>query len=339
METLLLGTYTRQISKGIYRAILDPSQKKIINVECIIEEQNPTYLALAHHHLFSVSKVGATGGIANFERHNNGYELVNRVLEPGSPLCYISCDLERKLVFGANYHEGMIYSYLLEENGELSLADCIERHGSGPHANQQSSHIHFTHLTPDNRLVVCDLGTDEVLTYDISPVGKLTEVATCHLTPGAGPRHLVFNPSGTLAYVLGELDNRVYVLEYDKTTGQFTMRADSYSIMPNEVQTNGGAAIRLTHDGRFLYTSNRANNTITVFKVENNGYLSFVQQVNTEGVGPRDFNFNRSEDFIIVGHQHSNQLTLFQRNKETGELTLCQKDCFAPEVVCVIPNE
>ena len=38
-----------------------------------------------------------------------------------------------------------------------------------------------------------------------------------------------------------------------------------------------------------------------------------------------DFNFNSTEDFIIVAHQDSDNISLFRRNRKTGMLTLKQK--------------
>ena len=53
---------------------------------------------------------------------------------------------------------------------------------------------------------------------------------------------------------------------------------------------------------------------------------------------PRDFNLSNDEAYIVVGHQESDNLTLFKRDLETGELKLLQKDFYAPEVVCVVPQ-
>lgn len=38
---------------------------------------------------------------------------------------------------------------------------------------------------------------------------------------------------------------------------------------------------------------------------------------------------------MLVGHQESDNLTLFERDSETGKLTLLEKDVYAPEVVGV----
>ncbi|MFZ4355584.1 beta-propeller fold lactonase family protein, partial [Enterococcus gallinarum] len=105
-------------------------------------------------------------------------------------------------------------------DGELKAADSIfHQEATGPHKNQDHAHVHYTDLTPDQRLVVCDLGTDRVYTYDVSENGKLNLVTTFTAEPGTGPRHLVFHPNGQFAYLFGELDSTVSVLSYDETDG------------------------------------------------------------------------------------------------------------------------
>lgn len=70
-------------------------------------------------------------------------------------------------------------------------------------------------------------------------------------------RHLVFHPTKSLAYLFGELDSTVSVLSYDETDGSFT-ELQKVSTLPADYDAfNGGAAIRISSDGSFLYASNR----------------------------------------------------------------------------------
>ena len=342
MERIFLGTYTRHASKGIYRVILDNQKERLRNVELMIPEQNPTYLAIDHHsHLFTVTKQAQGGGIASYTCCDDGrnYRLNNAVIEAVDPLCYISIDEKRQLAFGANYHQGLLYSYEIAKDGSLTLADRIQHHGSGPHPNQKSAHVHYAHITPDQRLAVCDLGTDEIYTYDVGITGKLKEVARLHVAPGSGPRHMVFHPDNRHAFLVNELNNTMQILTYDFGSGMFTVQR-TYNVLTHQDPTSSASAIRLSRDGRFLYVSVRGHNSISVFRLSDGfNEAEMIQTIPTEGDGPRDFNFNSTDDFIIVGHQYSNQLTLFKRDAETGLLTLKQKDVYAPEVVCVIPAE
>lgn len=336
-ENILLGSYTRRKSEGIYQITLDTESKSLVDLTLIQAENNPTYLGLSNeNNLYSVTVIGEDGGMAAYKQEADGkLTLLNAVTEAGAPPCYVGIDNVRGLVFGANYHRGQVMSYKIQADDSLTLADKVQHEGSGPHANQTSAHAHYADLTPDNRLVVCDLGTDGVYTYDVSAEGKLTEVALYQAAPGTGPRHLVFHPNGKVAYLFGELANTVVALGYDAATGTFNT-LQTLSTLPSDfTDFNGGAAIRTSADGKFIYASNRGHNSLAVFATANEGTsMELIQLIPTEGDHPRDFALSNTEEFVVVAHQNTDNLTLFSRDAGTGRLTLIEKDVYAPEVVC-----
>lgn len=331
-QTVYFGTYTRRSSEGIYKADFDTNTGELANLTLIAKEPNPTYLAFdKQQNLYSVGTEHGEGGIAAF---NKAGQLLNHVVAEGAPLCYVSVDEARSLVYGANYHKGQVLVYRRQENGSLKLVDSDVHIGYGPHENQAAAHVHFADLTPDKYLVTCDLGTDEVVTYEISDYGRLNRLETYHAIPGAGPRHIVFHPHYKIAYLICELNSTIEVLIYDGD-GQFE-RLQTISTLPeNFSEFNGTAAIRLSADGRFLYGSNRGHNSIAVYKVAGDGTLELVEFVPTNGKNPRDFNITPDQQYIIAAHQDSDNATVFKRDPETGKLTELSHDFFVPEGVCV----
>ena len=328
---IYFGTYTRRTSKGIYKASFDETTGKLSNLQLVAEEANPTYLAFAGDgNLYTVGAVGDEGGIASF---SPDYHLINHVLEEGAPLCYVSVDNERQLVYGANFHKGQILSYKRQPDGGLELADVIQHHGSGPHPNQQGPHAHFADLTPDKYLVTCDLGCDQVLTYRVSDDGKLSLLDSYQSAAGAGPRHLVFHPSAKIAYLICELNATIEVLIYDGL-GQFE-RMQTIATLPSDyTDFNATAAIRISADGKFVYASNRGHDSIAVYKTLADASLELVEIVPTNGKTPRDFTLSPSNSHLIVAHQDSDGVTVFARNAETGKLTEISHDFQVPEAVC-----
>lgn len=336
MEKILLGTYTRGASKGIYTIELDTDKEELRNLTLVAQENSPTYLAQSKaKNLYNVTAVDQAGGVAAYDSH---YHLLNTVTESGAPLCYLAVDEKRQLVYGANYHKGEVNVYQILADGSLEAADSLYHdEACGPHENQDHAHAHYADLTPDQRLAVCDLGTDRVYTYDVSTTGKLNQVAVYTAPAGTGPRHLVFHPNGHYAYLFGELDSTATVLSYNAADGNFS-QVQKVSTLPADYHDfNGGAAIRISKDGKFLYLSNRGHNSITVFAVSEPGdQLTFVQNIASQGDFPRDFNLNADDRFLVCGHQNSDNLTLFERNPHTGKLALIEKDIYAPECVCVL---
>lgn len=337
-ETIYLGTYTKGDSKGIYEITLDTEAKKLENLKLVAEAGNPTYLTLNddNSYLYGILREESGNGVGMFKPSTDGtLERVAAATDDTASPCYVSYDKDRSLVYAAHYGNGTLSVYHTDKDGTLSLADRVQHEGSGVHENQDGPHAHFIDLTPDKKFVVaCDLGTNNVYTYSISDEGKLTEVNRYSAAPGTGPRHLVFSKDGTKAYVFGELSSEVVVLNYDSSNGSFEHVQTISSIPEDRDEFKWGAAIRISNDGKFIYASNRGHDSIAVFAVSpNDGTLEIVEYVSTEGKTPRDFDLDPTNQFVVVGHQDSDNMTLFERDSKTGKLTLIEKDVYAPEVV------
>lgn len=336
---VLLGTYTRRISDGIYSVDLNTETKKLENLTLVAEVGNPTYLDSNSDKtiIYSVISEDDQGGLVTLVKNaDNKFERKATVLAEGAAPCYVALDEKNQLVYTANYHNGEVSVYKTDTEGNLELTDTVAHEGKSVHENQDAPHAHYSQLTPDGKyMVACDLGTDKVYTYEVSDEGKLNEVATFEAALGTGPRHLEFHPNLDIAYLFGELSSEVLVLTYDAKTGKFEMD-QTISTIPNEhTEFNSGAAIRVSSDGDFVYASNRGHNSIVIFRTDDMGRLTLVDYASTEGETPRDFNLDPSENFAVVGHQDSDNLTLFERDTDTGMLRLLQKDVEGPEVVCV----
>ena len=331
-ETVYFGTYTRRLSKGIYKADFDTETGQLENLELFAAEPSPTYLAFdQQQHLYTVGSQDGLGGIAAYKTDG---ALLNHVVEEGAPHCYVAVDEKRGLVYGANYHKGQVLVYKRQTDGSLIQTYLDQHSGQGPHENQTSPHVHFTDLTPDQYLVTCDLGTDEVTTYDVSPEGKLNKLYTYHSQAGAGARHIVFHHHYKIAYLICELNSTIEVLIYDGV-GEFE-RMQVISTLPDGYEGfNGTAAIRLSKDGKYLYASNRGHDSIAVYTILADGSLELLEIVPTHGQTPRDFDLTPDQEFLIAVHQDSDNATVFKRNSETGRLAELSNDFHVPEAVCI----
>lgn len=336
---ILLGTYTRRTSDGIYSVELNKENKQIDNLALVAEVGSPTYIDTFQDKdmIFTIVNEEDQGGIASLIKQEDGsYKRQSEILADGASPAYIKHDETRHFIYTSNYHKGEVAVYSTDDAGNLELLDTVEHSGSSIHENQKSPHAHYSDLTPDEKyLVVCDLGTDELYTYKVDDAGKLAEVSRLKVQAGSGPRHLVFHPTLDIAYLFAELSSEVITLEYNPETGEFKEKQTVSTIPAEHTSFNAGAAIRITKDGKFVYASNRGHDSLAIFSTENDGNLILVEHISTEGETPRDFDLDPSGQFIVVGHQDSDNLTLFERNAETGKLKLLQKDFYAPEVVNV----
>ena len=334
------GGYTSHDSKGIYTANVEKNEDdiKLVDVKNIVEIDRPTYFQLVGDLLFTIIQNGDQSGIATYPIKDGKAKQLDTYFHEGAAPCYISVDSQKHLVFTANYHLATINVFSYDENGKLTFITNDTHEGHGPRAEQDQAHPHFFDETPAGNLVSCDLGIDAVDFYKLDG-DKLKHLARYQMENGFGTRHLVFSPDGKTMYIVGELSSQVNVARLNENTWKFEDVA-TYKTIPDDFSDhNGAAAIRISKDGKFIYISNRGHDSITVFKVLDDGKLELVQRISVFGSFPRDFNWDKDEKYLVVANQNTNNATLYRRNSETGNLTPIQKDIPVPEATRVLFEE
>lgn len=332
---ILIGGYTKHTSKGIYEFDSNGHNEnaRLENCHNIIEIGGPTYFQKDGDLIFSIENAGEKGGISSFKLDKDGYEKADEYLTPGSSPAYIGINPEKHLLYTANYHTAVLNIFSYSESGKLTLLASTTHTAKslGPRPEQvDGPHPHFFDETPAGNLVCCDLGNDTVDFYTFD--GKnLKLVATYKNEAGFGTRHLVFSKDGNYFYVAGELSSKVNVVKFNEDTWKFDNIA-TYSTIPEDWDKhNGAAAIRISKDGKFVYVSNRGNDSIAVFAVNDDHTLKLVQRISTFGEFPRDFNWDDSEKYFVAANQNTNNATLYLRNSDNGTLSPIQKDIQIPE--------
>lgn len=334
------GGYTSHDSKGIYTANVenDENNIKLVDIKNIVELERPTYFQLVGDLLFTIIQKNNQSGIAIYRIKNEKAEKLDTYLHDGAAPCYISVDPEKHLIFTANYHLATINVFSYDENGNLTFITNDKHEGHGPRVEQDQAHPHFFDESPAGNLVSCDLGIDAVDFYKLDG-DKLKRLARYQMEKGFGTRHITFSPDGKTMYIVGELSSQVNVAHLNENTWEFENVATYKTIPDNFTEHNGAAAIRISKDGKFIYVSNRGHDSIAVFKVLDNGELELTQRISVFGSFPRDFNWDKSENHLVVANQNTNNATLYRRNAETGSLTPLQKDIPVPEATRVLFEE
>lgn len=337
-QTFYLGGYTRRLNTGIAQVRFDNTAGTFDTSQHIAELTQPTYLTLSRdgNYLFSLHKSSTLAGVVAFKKIDNQWVKVSECFDSNGVGCHICyCD-EHRTLYVSNYHEGALNVYAFHSDETLHPVQRIEHIGSSTHPNQQSAHIHFAGLSHDNaQLFVCDLGSDTVSTYNIATDGSLTLAHTWVAPSGSGPRHLVLHPTLPIVYVIAELSNQTFALTLDDS-GNLTLVQTIDNVPQIHANTSAGAAIRISYDGKFLYTSTRFHNVITVFQIQSDGTLSLIQTIDTNGKIPRDFTLDNRQKWLVVAHQDSDYVTVFKRDAATGLLELMAATTFAPECVCIV---
>ena len=333
---IFVGTYTNANSKGIYFYRLN-ADGKLDSIGLVAESENPSYLAFSESkdYLFAVNE-NENGIVESYQILNNNLKLIDKTESRGAHPCYISTIGDKILI--ANYSSGNITMLKHKKHGGLTDFIDVQQHSGSDKTDRQSSpHAHFVAANPQNseQIFAADLGTNEIWEYKLKE--NLALKNKFKLAPGAGPRHITFHPNGKWLYVLNELNNTITQFEINRNelVEKFTV-----STLSNEYHgENTGADIHISPDGKFLYASNRGENSIAIFKINNTiGDMQIIKNEAVKGKTPRNFTITKDGKFLLVANQESDNIISFERNYTTGLLTF--KDSIsAATPVCLLLRE
>jgi 6-phosphogluconolactonase len=85
--------------------------------------------------------------------------------------------------------------------------------------------------------------------------------------------------------------------------------------------SNSTAELAVDSAGRFLYGSNRGDDSIAVFRIGPDGRLSLLQHESTRGKTPRNFALDRSGRWLVAANQNTDSLAVFTVDPGTGKLS------------------
>jgi len=348
-----VGTYTEEgsKSKGIYAYRYDARTAQITSLGLAAETTNPSWVTLHPNgrFLYAVNGVGNykgpnSGGVSAFsvDRATGKLKFLNELPSRGADPCYVTVDNTGKYVLVANYAGGSVAVFPILKDGSLGEASAFVQHsGHGPNPlRQEGPHPHSIDLSPDNRFaLVDDLGLDEILVYKFdSSKGTLTpnDPPFSKVDRGAGPRHLILRPDGRFAYVIGEMGRTVTVFSYDSAAGKLQTLQTVTTLPKDFTGRNDDAEIRVHPSGKFLYASNRGDDSIAIYAIDQSkGTLEQVGSAHTGGKEPRNFEIDPTGTLLFAANLKSDSIVVFRIDGKTGLLTPTGKVLEVGSPVCV----
>lgn len=335
--------------EGVFRCTLNTDTGKLSKPEKMNTLGSSGFLAVSGDGktLYATAKDGKENGVASYQIQMKGKQRVLvkngfAATGDGGATC-VAIDHTGQFLFSAQYGGGSTCVYRLDKTGAvISRIQKIE-HGPGSGvipSRQKTAHPHWVGVTPDNQfLCVPDLGKDSVVVYQFDHAsGMLNKHTEVPCPPGSGPRHMKFDRSNQFALVLNELTLSVSVFNWNKQDGTFSSVSTMTALPQSERDSrkHSAAEIRTHPNGKWIYTSNRGHDSITVFHFDAaEGKLEFVQREPVRGSWPRNFNLDPSGQWLIAAGQKSNTIALFKVDQETGKLEFTRTIFNVPNPICV----
>lgn len=324
---LFAGTYTENGPKGLFLFDLNPESGIFKLLSETDAGPNPSYVCISKKKKLiyaadeSMEFNGIKGGgvtALKYSDETGAVEKVKDLLVPFGGPCFISLSPKEDFLLFANYSSSSVAVVKLDARG---LPETVTDTILFPSVDGKISHPHMISFDPEGgKVYLTDLGLDRIIIYDFDEVSgrlKQNENGIINLPSGAGPRHFVFNSSGTKMYVICELNSTVSVFDVNangglRPTQTLTTLGDSFT------GESACADIHLGKGGKYLYGSNRGENTIVVFSVGSDGKLALTGRIPCGGNWPRNFVIDPSGKFLLVGNQKSGNISLFKINEKTG---------------------
>lgn len=354
-----IGTFRGDTSKGIYAWTFDSESGAMEPLGLVAVASRPLFLALHPNRrfLYAVSRpspverthkgvVLAYSIDSHMGKLGGKLTLLNSVPSGGIDPAYISVDKTGHNVLVANYGsnsgEGAVAVFPIKMDGSLAEAsESIQYTGTGVHPQrQQGPHSHAIDSAPDNHFViVTDLGLDKLFVYrfDVRQ-GRLSanNPPFATLAPGAGPRHIVFDPGSRWLYVVNEIQSTITTFAYDASAGTLK-QLQTISTLPKEFSGASSAAeVRIHPNRKFLYGLNRGHDSVASFAINpKTGMLTLVELVSTQGKTASNFNIDPSGSWLIAANQGSDSIVMFKLDQNTGKLQATGKSFQVGTPSCV----
>jgi 6-phosphogluconolactonase len=331
-----LGTYTDQVSKGIYQCELNLADGSLSEATLAGETSSPSFLAFHPNgkFVYAVNEDKATISALSIDSKTGKLTVLNSQPSQGDAPCHLVVDPTGKNVLAANYTGGSCICIPIKADGTLDQASSFQQH-VGKRTNGHSIHVDAA----NQFALCCDLGLDQVIVYAFDPVqGTLTPHGAFDTPKGAGPRHFAWHPDGKTAYINGETDLTIIACNYDAAKGVLK-QTQVLSTLPADVKREGGStAETVVHpSGKFVYVSNRdPYNSIAIFSID--PQTRKLKAVGHQGSGiktPRNFAIEPTGRYMLVANQSGGDVVVFRTDPSTGELSPTNSSVKVPNPVCV----
>ncbi len=342
LDALAHQPYAPVPGKGIYAMTLGADGRLALNEA--IDALNPAVL-IPHRNdrvLYAiVETIQDEGDVLRFAIKDDGsLAYLDTFRASGRSTCYLALAPRADAAVVINYWDAIIDVVDVDADGRLgSVLQSFRQHHRAEGEwrqvknredhwgnRQVGPHAHCAHFWHD-WVFIPDLGENAVFQYRYDAARKYLERETyIGFEAGSGPRHMAMHPTLDIAYVSNELFNTVCVAALDASEPD----AIKPRLVPiqyeSTIDDRDGVSyvseIKLSPDARYLYVSNRGDDSLAIFKVLADGKLERSGLVPTGGKFPRHFAITPCGRAVIVANQDSGHVRVFARDVETGALAM-----------------
>ena len=323
------ATQSMPTQTGIALAHLDLQSGRLSAPQLVAQTPDPSFIAVnGKGDRLYVCNSQTPGGLSAFAILDSGaLSFLNHVVVEGRGPSHVSLDRSGRFVLNANYGGGYVEVYATDKDGRLALRTAHVQHtGSSVHPERQTKpYAHWFAVTPDNKFALAtDLGADRIVVYRFDErTGALAanDPPFISVPAGTGPRHIAWHPNGRQFYLIEELTNAVTLYDWDASKGTAVSQQTLSTLPSGFTGSNTAAEIAVHPSGRFLYASNRGDDSIALFSLDARGRMTLRDHTSSRGKTPRYFVLEPGGRWLIATNQGSDSIAIFAIDQDSGALT------------------
>lgn len=336
-STLYVGGFTNGDAQGegIYTFEFNSQTGALKNRKLVTKTTSPSFLVTSPDKktVYSISESknylnSDSGAIASFKVLKNGLlEKNSEISSFGRTPCHLSLDEKGDKLVVSNYTGGTFSIYSLLRDGRIeNVQQVVNLNNDTIKARTHSAHFF------KNQLFVADLGKNSLENYILND-STYTSNQTIIMAENSGPRHFTMTKNAEYVYVINEYGGTISTLRNDND--KYNKTHENSTTSEAFKGKNSCADIHLSSDEKFLYGSNRGENTIVVFeRNRKDGSLRKTQSISCHGNWPRNFTLGPRGNFLLVANRRSSNIAIFLIDKSSGELTYIY-DVKSPNPSCL----
>lgn len=308
---LILSGYGTNLTDDLAVFSIDSNGNAVLEGKTTLE--NPSFICTGDGYLFAITEAKDEAYVYLLKYSADGFILLDQKKVDGGYLCHITYSSKNKALFGACYETGTIFSVRVEAGGFGEILYHEVQQGSEPGALTRAHMVLLNR--EETTLITVNIALDRIYTYEISE-GSLHRIGILELEKGIGPRHVVYSPDERLLYIITEYSNEILV--YTADDRKLLQRIST--LHPDYQGISNCSTLCFSKDLRFLYAANRGAQTITLFRVKEDGTLEWMEEYDCGGKHPRHMIITEDGSYLAICNQNSDNVAIYELDSQEGGL-------------------
>jgi 6-phosphogluconolactonase len=253
--------------------------------------------------------------LACFQLLPDGGLLLKTTCSLPSDPCFVGTDQSGNYILSAYYNAGQIavHRWSAEDNSLREIQRLTtEKNAHSIKLDKSGRYAFAPHTGPNKIYCYCFDGAS----------GNLKPAAVPFVEPPEylEPRHLCFHPFLDRMYVINESSCRLSVYDFDRKSGALFLKQIISTLPEHTSSRSFSAELRITPDGRFLFASNRGDDSIACLSIDTATGLAGITGFAPAPKNPRTFDISGDGGFLYAAGQDSGELVTYAIDKTTGGL-------------------